>query len=205
MMLNRRDWIKTLGVAAGAGVIVLRLKGALQCGAPQPPWGVQACVAGIPQERLNQVFAFQEMSEWCWAACIQMVFAYWGHPITQQQIVKQTWGAITNMPAQPEQIVQDLNRDWVDSRGDEFTAEGDCFTANGVTAAQDLAGDMPLIIGSMGHAMVLTAVSYYRALDGSGQVTGALVRDPWPGNGGRRPLSPQEAEATMLLARVRVV
>jgi Papain-like cysteine protease AvrRpt2 len=204
-MLNRRDWIRALGVAAGAAAIPARLKCSVQCGPPVPPWGLQACMAGIPEDRLNLVFAYQEASEWCWAACIQMVFSYWGYPITQQQIVKQTWGVITNMPAQPAQIIRDLNRDWTDSRGKEFTSQGDCFSANGVTAAQDLAGDMPLIIGSMGHAMVLTAVSYNRAQNGQGQVTGAVVRDPWPGRGGRRPLSPQEAAASMLLARVRVL
>lgn len=62
---------------------------------------------------------------------------------------------------------------------------------------------MPLIIGSMGHAMVLTAVAYNRALSSQGQVTGAIVRDPWPGRG-RRELSGVEVAATMLLARVRV-
>ena len=151
------------------------------------------------------VFAYQQASEWCWAACIQMVFSYWGHPVSQQEIVRQTWGVITNMPAQPEQIIADLNRQWEDRGGNVFTSEADTFSATGETAAQDLARDMPLIIGSMGHAMVLSAVSYNRAQSGQGQVTGALVRDPMPGNGGRRPLRPQEAAATMLLARVRVV
>jgi Papain-like cysteine protease AvrRpt2 len=207
--MNRRNWIQAVGVAAGAGLVTSRLRGALQCGPPLAPWGVQACVAGIPEDRSNVIFAYQQASEWCWAACIQMVFSYWGHPIQQQEIVRQTWGVITNMPAQPEQIVQDLNREWKDSRGKRFTSAGDCFSASGVTTAQDLAGDMPLIIGSMGpgstsHAMVLTAVSYKRAQNGQGQVTGAQVRDPWPGNGGRRPLTPQEAASTMLLARIRV-
>jgi hypothetical protein len=204
-MLDRRNWLKALAAAAGGGVIPATLRGALQCGPPTPPWGVQSCVAGIPQERLNTVFAYQQASEWCWAACIQMVFSYWGHPLSQQEIVKQTWGGIANMPAQPIQIVQDLNRGWRDARGVQFTSEGDYFSANGITAAQDLAQEMPLIIGSMGHAMVLTAVSYNRAQNGTGQITGALVRDPLPGNGGRRPLSAYEAAATMLLIRIRVL
>jgi hypothetical protein len=61
-------------------------------------------------------------------------------------------------------------------------------------AAQDLAADMPLIVGTMGHAMVLTALTYNRDGYGSGVVTGAIVRDPWPYPGlrdGRRVLSPQ--------------
>jgi len=203
-MMNRRNWIQGLGAAAGAILLPAGLRGALQCGQPMPPWGAQACIAGIPQDRLNMVFAYQQASEWCWAACLQMVFAYWGHPIDQREIVRQTWGVVRNMPAQPGDIMRDLNRDWKDSDGDEFTVAADVFSANGATAAQDLAGDMPLIIGSMGHAMLLTAISYNRAPNSQGVVTGGLVRDPWPGNGGRRQLSPQEAAAAMLLARVRV-
>jgi hypothetical protein len=129
---------------------------------------------------------------------------YWGHPIAQQEIVRQTWGVVTNMPAQPQQLIGDLNRTWQDANGNSFTSRADAFTANGATAAQDLAGDMPLIIASMGHAMILSAVSYNRGMDGSGQVTGELVRDPWPGRGGKRPLTPQEAAATMMLVRIRV-
>ena len=108
------------------------------------------------------------------------------------------------MPAQPIDIIRDLNRNWKDRNGNGFAVEGDVFSADGATAAQDLAGEMPLIIGSMGHAMVLTAVSYNRARNSQGQVTGALVRDPWPGGVGRRQLSPMEAAAAMLLARVRI-
>ena len=94
------------------------------------------------------VFAYQQASEWCWAACIQMVLSYWGHPVSQQEIVRQTWGVIANIPAQPVQIISDLNRQWKDSSGRAFTSEADAFSATGATAAQDLAGNMPLIIGS---------------------------------------------------------
>jgi len=182
-----------------------RVGAALQCGGPMPPYGIQSCVAGIPEDRMNMVFAYQQASEWCWAASIQMVFAYWGHVLSQQEIVRQTWGVLTNMPAQPGQLVADLNRRWIGSSGEAFTSAADVFSANGATAAQDLAGEMPLIIGSLGHAMVLTAVSYDRAPNGAGSVTGALVRDPWPGRGGRRPLTAAEAGGTMLLARIRVL
>jgi hypothetical protein len=106
---------------------------------------------------MNTVYATQQMSQWCWAACLEMVFAYWGHPVSQVEIVRQTWGTIANVPAQPYQIVTDLNRRWQDDDGNSFNVAGDVFTANAVTAAQDLAADMPLIVGSLGHAMVLTA------------------------------------------------
>jgi Papain-like cysteine protease AvrRpt2 len=203
-VLNRRSCIRSLVGVVGTRLIPPALKAALQCGPPTPPWGVQPCIAGIPQERLNMVFAYQQQSEWCWAACIEMVFGYWGHPITQLEIVKQTWGVIANMPAKPLDIIRDLNRSWQDRNGRQFEIRGDVFSANGATAAQDLAAEMPLIIGSLGHAMVLTAVSYNRAQNSQGQLTAAVVRDPFPGRGGRRPLSAIEAAGEMPLARIRV-
>ena len=200
--MTRRDCLRTAGGLAAAAFFG-KSYGAVQCGQPVPPFGLQGCIAGIPQERLNTITVVQQASEWCWAACIQMVFSYWGHPVSQQQIVQETWGGIADMPAQPQTIVQDLNRSWRDRNGDQFSASGDVFSANAVTAAQDLAQEMPLIIGSLGHAMVLTAVSYNRTANGQGQLTGAMVRDPLPGRG-RRQLTPMEAAAEMLLVRIRV-
>lgn len=47
-----------------------------------------------------------------------------------------------------------------------------------ITAVRDLAEDMPLIIGTLGHAMVLTGLTYNRDVHGRGVVTSAVVRDP---------------------------
>jgi len=168
--------------------------------------GVQRCEAGI-DSRLAHVSAAavggQHMTQWCWAACIEMVFRYYGLRVPQKTIVRQTWGAIVDLPAQPRQILANLNRPWSDSRGRRFQVSADVFSANVVTAAQDLSEDMPLIIGTMGHAMVLTSLQYVRDRYGSGEVTAAIVRDPWPGRG-RRVLSPQEWYGTSFLARIRV-
>ena len=164
--------------------------------------GVQACEAGI-QSSLLAVSAVQRMPEWCWAACIETVFAYYGHRVPQEQIVRETWGQIVNLPGQPEQIIRDLNRDWTDVNGETFSVSGDVFSANPITAAQDLSEDMPLIIGTMGHAMVLSSLTYLRNAYGQGEVKAAVVRDPWPGRG-RRVLTPQEWYGTQFLARIRV-
>ncbi|MHB1117780.1 hypothetical protein [Sideroxydans sp.] len=96
-----------------------------------------------------------------------------------------------------------LNRGWTDEDGDDFSVTGDVYSANPITAAQDLAQDMPLIIGTMGHAMLLTSLVYVRDGQGNGNVTSAIVRDPWPGRG-RRVLSPQEWFSADFLARIRV-
>ena len=108
-----------------------------------------------------------------------------------------------NLPGQPSQILGNLNRSWTDASGRSFGVSGNSYSANAVTASQDLANNMPLIIGTMGHAMVLTSLIYDRHVSGQGDVVSAIVRDPWPGRG-RRVLSRQEWYRTSFLARIRV-
>jgi hypothetical protein len=168
--------------------------------------GIQQCEAGI-DSRIAHIGAAsvggQHMNQWCWAACIEMVFRYYGLVVPQGVIVQQTWGGIVNLPGQPHQILANLNRPWRDAHGRNFRVSGDAFSANPITASQDLSRNMPLIIGTMGHAMVLTSLQYARDPNGNGRVTSAIVRDPWPGKG-RRVLSPQEWYNTSFLARIRV-
>jgi hypothetical protein len=178
-------------------------RAAVEC-TPFGPNGVQRCVAGLPSPVADTIMAYQKQSQWCWAASISMVFHHHGLTVSQQEIVKQAWGTLVNMPAQPQDIARSLNRDWVDARGTRWRVATSTLTADPATAARDLAAGRPLIIGTMGHAMVLTALTYDRAVDGSGQVVLATVRDPWPGNGGRRDLSAQEWISTMLLTSIEV-
>jgi len=166
--------------------------------------GVQICEVGIDSNLASQVSKPQKKDQWCWAASISMIFSYYGHPISQERIVKETWGNIVNLPASPEQIIIGLNREWIDDKGEKFTAQGDVLTANVVTASYDLANDMPLIIGTVGHAMVLTSLTYYRDIYGNGIPIKAIVRDPWPTSGNKRMLSPYEYNMTNFLIRIRV-
>lgn len=201
--MNRRELLMALG--AGLLTTPSSVWARLACGPFVPP-GVQQCEAGIDSSLAHVTAAAvggQHLSQWCWAACIEMVFRYYGLHIPQAQIVQQTWGGIVNFPAQPGQILANLNRPWIDSRGHLFGVSGDTVTANPITAAQDLAQDMPLIIGTMEHVMVLTSLTYVRDQFANGNVTAAVVRDPWPGRG-RRVLSAQEWYGTSFLARIRV-
>jgi papain like cysteine protease AvrRpt2 len=166
----------------------------------------QVCTAGLLSPVAALFAQYQRASEWCWAASISMIFRYFGHEVDQSRIVKQTWGEITNQPGSVDQILSDLSRSWTDDDGNSFAASCDAYDANPVTAAQDLANDMPLLVCSLGHAMVLTGLTYVSDPTSpiGATVTAAIVRDPWPGNGGRRVLSPQEWYNISLLARVRI-
>jgi len=70
--------------------------------------------------------------------------------------------------------------------------------------ANDLAANQPLVIGTRGHAMVLTALQYRLADQWRpAQLSAATVRDPWPGRG-RRSLSGVEWDGINFTAHVRV-
>ncbi len=167
--------------------------------------GVQRCVAGINSSILNVVASDrQRASQWCWAASIEAVLNYYGYNITQEDIVYQTWGNIRNMPGTYRDILSALNKTYVDRDGYRFTVRAETYSANPISASNDLANDYPLIIGTQGHAMVLTALEYDRDQFGRGSVVNAIVRDPWPFSPGRRNLSASEWHNTNLLVRIRV-
>jgi hypothetical protein len=163
--------------------------------------GIERCVAGLRSEQAVQFT--QSMDQWCWAASMSMVFAQHGYTVSQDTIVRTAWGRIVDLPATPQLMLQGLNREWVDASGRRFRVSGDVSSATPANAAQDLANGEPLIIGTMGHAMMLTALTYLRDPMGNGQVQAAVVRDPWPGRG-RRVLSPQEWWSTAFVVRIRV-
>lgn len=176
------------------------------------PYGTEYCQAGI-DNRMRSVSASQWNSQWCWAACISAVFAFHGFVVDQRRIVEATYGRIVNLPAHGPAIAAATSRDWTTDDGRRFRAYCDVLwdsqfhvgrPSAAAEAAQELAQDQPLIIGTGGHAMVLTAMSYVRYPNGAGEPKEAVVRDPWPGRG-RRSLSAQEWYGTSFLARFRAV
>jgi papain like cysteine protease AvrRpt2 len=205
--MNRRKFLNCASISTAALVLPRWSAAEQQCSPPVgTPYGfVQRCTAGISSFDLQAVSEYQHLNEWCWAACISMIFTFHEHPVSQERIVQETWGQIVDMPGQPAQILQDLNRSWKDDDGDDFESQGDFYSANNFNAVKDLQNDEPLIIGALGHAMVLTALTGDTNLQtGAWQIVEAVVRDPWPGNGGRRALSPQEFFNVSFAARIRV-
>ena len=204
--MNRRHFLAVLGTGALGLALPLKSLAEMQCSPPimnSNGYAIQNCSAGIPSGVLSFVAARQQNTQWCWAACIQMMFRMYGYDLPQQILVQQTWGNIVNMPAYPNQILAALNRTYVDRSGKRFTARGDALTVNVATAIQDLSNRSPLIVGTLGHATVLTALNYTQSNIGELQVTSAIVRDPWPQSPSRRTLSPQEWYNINFAARIR--
>lgn len=198
-------------IVAGSLSAASRTSAAVNCGPFEPTaYGpVQTCDAGIPSQLLDVTAQVepdvQLQSQWCWAASISGVFAYYGHPVSQARIVQQAYGGVVNMPGTPRAIMASLNRPWVDDEGRSFSVTANIYTANWVTAAQDLAQGRPLIVGSLGHAMVVSATEYRRFQNGIGQTQSVTVRDPWPTNPRRRLLTAREANGVQMLIRIRVI
>ncbi len=166
--------------------------------------GRQICEVGISSMSAQRASKPQNMTQWCWAACISMIFDYHGHPVSQARIVQQAYGGIVDMPAGPDRILRALNRRWVDDYGRAFIARADIFSVTAATVTSDLQYNHPLIIGTLGHAVVLTAITYYPTYNGP-YIVGAIVRDPWPTRPSRRQVTPSEWASISFAARVRVL
>lgn len=176
--------------------------------------GFLYCEAGIPSFTFRS--ASQAQSQWCWAACIEMVARHYGHNLSQTTIVRSVFGRLVNLPAMSWNIVQAFNRSWIDDNGRPMSTGCDVLwdASMGIArpdAAQIstryLSQNRPLIIGTLGHAMVLTSVGFTRsAINPSiGMANYAIVRDPWPGNPSRRRLTPQEFFSVQLMIAPSVV
>jgi hypothetical protein len=209
--MNRRDFLAamagaalaTTGVTAGPKIASDALSNTpdIECG--NDSYGRQLCTVGISSFEIQKAAQRQYMSQWCWAACISMIFDYYEHPVSQDRIVREAYGGIVNMPGSPQAILRSLNRRWTDDNDEEFRVTADPFTANYLTAIEDLKDDEPQLIGALGHAVVLTAMTYYITPNGP-YVVSAIVRDPWPGNASRREMTRAEWYNVQLAARIRL-
>jgi hypothetical protein len=180
-MLTRRQAIQ----ATGAAVAFLGQPAAAQlCGLRD------LCRAEV---QLDEIEAIQEESRWCWAACIENMFAHYGHPVSQTRIVEEAYGDVRNIPAQAWQVSRSLNRSWTDDNGDRFRSrlvaaydhDADIVAISDAFIIDAIEHDRPLILGARGHAVLLTAVEY-SLFNGYPVPQRAECFDPWPGEGNRQ-------------------
>ena len=201
--MDRRDFVKAFP-AFGLACVYSRCQARSSCIKVPDASAAVRCTVGLESQVMNVMAKEQHQTQWCWAACIQMIMTYYSHPVTQERIVLETWGNIANMPAAEEQILEALNREWVDEHGQEFYTTASAYATDVATAVQQLQLDRPLIIGTNHHAMLLTALSFTRDdLQSRFIVHDARVRDPWPGRG-LRSLTQAEWEGIRFAATVGV-
>lgn len=199
--MNRRGFLSGLATLAGACLIPGAATASLVC-QEDATAHTETCAIGVFSDKFEGVYAPQENTMWCWAACLHMLFRYYGFEVSQARIVEETWGKVVNFPAYMEQIIAATNRKWVTDDGKAFRAFGQFFNVKIEDMAADLTRGAPLIVALPHHAVVLTGLGF---TDGAGQerIDFMTVRDPWPGKG-RRNLTPEEQSAIGSMLRVSV-
>ena len=153
----------------------------------------QIFVCGVSSDIFNFFYSEQQNSNWCWAACIQMILNYYSVNISQSQIVLRTFGTdnlgnVGNWGGSIENIHRNLN-DWnIDNLGKRFVVKATFY--NGAPQVEWLINELnssrPVFIayntGSGGHAVLITACTYTK-INEQYKVHSLTVRDPWPGRG----------------------
>lgn len=141
----------------------------------------------------------QQDSEWCWAATIHNIFAYYGHTVQQSDIVDAGIGKVANQPGNLPVMLSVLNRSWTDDVGDDFTSSANVMFSADIGYSQPsneilisrLQNNNPILVCNSSHAMMLISVNFVPPVTLPNNVLQAIVVDPWPGIG-IRPLSPTE-------------
>jgi hypothetical protein len=202
--MHRRDLL--IGAIATA-LSATTAQAELRCSA----WNTNAwrrCYVGVPVPRR---IAQQRCPNWCWAACIEAVFALNGYQVAQETIVAKVFPKLQCKTTSAHGIVTAINGRWSRSDGDSFVANADVLIdahdflqqpSAIPKAAHELAAGRPLIIGTFGHATVLTGMTYMLNTKGKYVVEQLIVRDPWPDSPSRRTLTRDEQREATFLAKV---
>lgn len=191
--MNRRELIRGGAAAMAVAALPRFARAAPTCVTPGPQFS--DCSVAIPLSQHGQLaqqqLAQQQMNQWCWAACIDSIFRYGGFTVPQQDIVTTLFGAAVNQPATSQQVVATLLHVWT-SGAAQFRSWGDHFSASLLNVVVDVDQGRPVIVGTLGHAMVVLSVAYRNLhMYQTSQILSVQVWDPWPGNGVRQ-LSPSE-------------
>lgn len=153
----------------------------------------------------------QRQTNWCWAASAQMVLNYHGLYVSQEHIVQRIYGAQIDRPANLNQILGALTGWAPDTRGRHSSIHANPYTQSGSQIVEALANRWPLIVGlknpngGIGHAVVLTGVTYSVDRFNNPNFRTVIIRDPWPGNRSRQEMSWRDFQARlMFMTRVYV-
>lgn len=157
--------------------------------------------------------ARQLKPHWCWAACIQTIFATHGYNVSQNEIVQKIFGDQKDQSATGPEIVSAINGKWKGDKGHAFQASGFVLwdRIGGFerpdalpVAVKELQAGNPLIFANDRHTMVLTSMKYTEGAKGEINVEQLTVRDPWPDSPNRHTLSCDEIARSGFFCGVHV-
>jgi hypothetical protein len=154
--------------------------------------------------------AAQETPVWCWAASLEMLFAYYGHPVSQSTIVTRYFGAAVPVTGNPWVLSDALNNTWVDQNNRQFRVSsritdryyGTRSEVNNTDIIAALKSETPVFYADTTHAMILVQADYYPVY-GVPYIVGGGAIDPWPATLGFRLL--QQNELTALFVGIPTI
>ena len=205
MRIPRRQFLTTL---IGAAAYAATARAERVC---MPYDDVEVCEVGLKIDP-HVTTAQQECLYWCWAACVESIFALGGYRVSQEDIVRRVYDQPVCAPAFGPTIAAAASGAWQTRDGHRFTTDAEILIdANegiwrpdaAAVAAQELTANRPLILGALNHAVLLTAITFAQDRTGNYRILQAVVRDPWPTSPNRRVLTEAEAQQMFFLAAVR--
>ena len=120
-MLSRRRMVA--GLAAASALAPAKAFALNQCESYSKT--VRQCRVGL---EVTVDIARQRCDSWCWAACIEAIFAMHNRPVPQEVMVEKIWGSDPNTNcegASPEMIVDAVEGRWIDLNGQMFQARAE--------------------------------------------------------------------------------
>jgi hypothetical protein len=189
--VNRRKFILSGSSLAFSGTLI-------GCGGLVPA-NPTVTTASVNMLQLAQAITTQQCAEWCWAASISMIFSFYGHPVSQLEIVAGTYEGLICTAANTTTIERDLTGSFIDDNGRSFTSQitaaYDYYNGiNSLTNAEiisELSNDHPLLYCNTDHAEVIYSASYFGSQN-QPNIQEVNVIDPWPLNQRSHPLSISE-------------
>lgn len=145
---------------------------------------------GIPSEVMVVHAAEQRGVNWCWAASAQMALATQSVVVPQEELVRELFGSVIDVPGSVEQFINIAGRYQTPGGTMEVTCEFGAGTPSMEFLIESLRQSRPVILGcsypgrDIGHAVVATAVICEDTTEGR-QLLEVVVRDPDPSTGKR--------------------
>lgn len=180
--IDRRTFLKITTICCAAG----SLPGCNEVPIPGPVLPTSS-TASLDLQRWVQAAQVQNCPLWCWAASASMIIGYNGFSVSQERIVRDTYGSLICTTGTSTQIAASLSRPYIDDVGRRFstliTAAYDAFAGIRAISNTFIIGELragrPLIYCNRSHAMVLNSITYQGSASAP-QVISASVIDPWP-------------------------
>ncbi len=125
-----------------------------------------------------------KMSLWSWAASLSLIFTAEGHPISQDQIIRQNFSDSEEIQTSNFlKFAGRLNRDYTDANGKKFTCMSmQIFSTEDI--ARSLSEGFPVLFYNLNHhAVVQTSMTYYHYFSGGFRMIKGIFWDPMPGYG----------------------